>query len=1848
MRQEPMSPRDRYRRRRTQKRWRKVMTVLCALVVFCTTYALILPAITLEKGCQIPEHTHDDGCYTQVTSREESTLACTAQVHSHEASCYDAAGELICGYADFLVHVHEDGCYDETGALVCTLPEIRPHTHTEDCYALPQTHTHDESCYTATRGALLCTLHAHGEDCWTESQRLICGQEESQEHAHTESCWQPERVLTCGVVSDHVHADECYAWEQELTCGREENADAQPELVCPKEENILHRHTPECRDAEGNLICGQRQILQHQHGEECFQTRQIPVDTETLTCTDENHVHTPRCYGQWELTCGMEEHTHGPDCTQPEDTEETQATEETEAADETAPESVPTGLPVLGTAYTAPGPRRVMAVARIGAADPAEGEAATTVPVDVTPHIVANGTKLEYTEDDGRTWKSVEGVTDIPGNAQFKITVKYEYLPIDALRAAGGRMTYTLPDIFREAQAHGYIHGSDHAKEIGTIEATGNTATVTFYKDWLDNHPQHHSVIDGDFYVRCKADLTKIPNGGDETVIIGGASFHFHFKPDLLAQYADVTIEKTVVNQVKREDGKDYLEYTLKVTAGPDGCPEVKVTDTFTQGQNWVKEYVLPEGSNAVMNQDKTMTWTIGNMEPGAVKELTYRVLLEDGYTGGEPKDKIQNEATLSSKAYERKKASATFTPECHTTLRKGFLKKIESLEGGKLELTYYVWVTARNPINGKETNYPLRDVVIRDALDGSVRNDYYTKEDLLPYIYYDETSFKLYEGGKEGATENDLTTLCTDPQAGKLKFNGKTTTDGKPNGAFEYHVGTLMPNESRTLEYKVVVEPGFFAVAGNKKETIKNRVQIYWVEKDNKIVEMQGQRWYALKDIAPKAWSRKVVGQAQTENTTVDMTGGTVYGYDGTTPDAATSFTVPAGSYPYQVLVNEAGDWDLSSAKLTDTLSGPMAFVGYVKVDAFHINNNAPASGSSDQAALAHFANQTPAETFWVKIEGQTQFTITPGAFSSSQNHAYRLTYYAMPNTSGAATVNNTLTINGQVGYGGKDYPANNIRTGTQVTVTADNSFGAQKYALFYEPNKGTGDYPKGTLYWAIQVNSRSLPLGFAIQDTPGSGSGITGNHIRADSLVGVYKGASDLVLSNYTTLADLQKQLTEVDSGSYDAQCLEGQSLTVTLLKEIPLANQSLYVLVKTEPNALPQKSREVFTYRNGLQTSSEKGNWADHGSAQQTLYAKPSIFKELADDFTTDGQTITSRTPHEKTGTSYDAALLQGKPGKYVGWLIHLNYAGTLNGTYRVEEQIPQGMEVAYIRMYWYGNNVQNQKSQMAQISNPGAGWQVYQNTSTGINTGSQTNYYYVNGQTAIMDVTNLVAGGGNKDLYAVELQIVCKLTDPEVLLGGKGKTFENKVRLFKDGTPIDSHTSPVTLSVKQMQKTTGDRNTVSGAHYPFVITLNQEGIDLMPKSDKITLVDELGENLTLDPSSITVRNSKTNVALDKSLWTPSVEIKDGKQILKIELPDNLPLTVSYTTTVNAPPNTEVTVTNKAHWRGYDATQGSSVNEQFSYGVGGTAGGTGTPKIIISKVDGNNTNLRLSGAAFRLTQMELEGDVLKETAISYTGKTNENGELIFGENPNHLHFNKVYKIQETKAPEGYVLDDTPRYVLIAERQEDNSYPDYSAEKALGVTIHYASTTYLYPASNHKGEIVVHKAFQNADGTPLEKPRNGTYHFGLFTDEAGTNRVKETQAVFAYGNQTVEAKFTDVTLDTHYYVYELNDRGQPILGNGTKATVSGIPFVVSYTENSVMVTAKNPSGAVTVTNRINYAELPQTGGGGISAFRTLGTALVLCAAGAMMVRWCRMAQYMTNGKKSQTRGRRRGRYEK
>ena len=53
------------RRHRKWKKWKNIVLSLACVVVFCTVYALILPAITAgtNTSCGKEEHAHGDECY---------------------------------------------------------------------------------------------------------------------------------------------------------------------------------------------------------------------------------------------------------------------------------------------------------------------------------------------------------------------------------------------------------------------------------------------------------------------------------------------------------------------------------------------------------------------------------------------------------------------------------------------------------------------------------------------------------------------------------------------------------------------------------------------------------------------------------------------------------------------------------------------------------------------------------------------------------------------------------------------------------------------------------------------------------------------------------------------------------------------------------------------------------------------------------------------------------------------------------------------------------------------------------------------------------------------------------------------------------------------------------------------------------------------------------------------------------------------------------------------------------------------------------------------------------------------------------------------------------------------------------------------------------------------------------------------------------------------------------------------------------------------------------------------------------------------------------------------------------
>ena len=1813
-------------------------------MVFCTVYALILPAITMEKGaCEIPEHTHSEACYTQVTSATRTEPVCTIEslnLHQHDDTCYDSEGNLTCGYADFVVHQHDSACYDENGNLWCPLPEIETHEHTGSCYAVPEAdapevHTHTDDCYTVERDELTCTEHVHTDDCYTETSTLICSLEESDEHQHS---------------------DDCYAWNKMLTCDLStEPAEVatEPVLVCGKAEILLHEHTADCLEESGNLICGKIQVLSHQHTASCFETVEKLVDTESLTCTlpeDEKHTHTALCYGTWELTCDMEEHTHTEECSTAEETEATEETEETtEPEEEMSGMEIDPSLPVMGTAYASGAKTRAYSVMTLDA-----DTTGATDPVSVENYIT--GATLYYRTNENAAWTNVSGATDIPGDADFKLEISYGNVPIDTLLAADGKMTYTLPALFRNATANGSI--TSGSTTVGTITVANNTVTLAFDTTWLAKQKtETNTVISGDFFVEAEVDLSQVGEDGTGKIVIGNTTITIDFDGDIVAQYGNVDLTKTV-SAISEETDGDYLTYTLTVKAGADGCPDVKVVDCFAETQ-YIEEYVGVTGGSSATNdtdgptetggtgsvyigaapaEDQpipdpagenptkpgTLVWDIGDMAANETRTLTYRVKLKDAYTGVTAKGNLQNTANVYSKTYQRDSDTVTFTPRAGATMSK-VASTFTPGENGGGTITYTIWVKAN-----ADNSYVLDNVKIMDALDGSVQNMNGTLAAIRKNLSYDETSFHLYQGGSNGQNGSSGLTEIT---AGTTLNITDTDNDGKKNDSFTYYVGSLAPGESKTLTYTVNVEPGVFVAAGNKDFKINNRACIY--TDDRRLdggVRLNG--YYTSKTINRKVWSRKLAGGKQEADSTVPMSG-SVYDATGssvtqiTSPDS--SFTVPAGSYKYQVAANEAGDWDLSSASMADSLGSQyMEFVGYVRVDAYTISSNAPGSGLDDAAAIANLSGRTPDQTVWVKVDGQTSFSFTPEQIGLDGTQAYLLTYYAQPTNIDGITqvvVSNRFELTGEVGIGNFRYVLTGIGAEASVVVAGGNSFAAEKQSWYYEePQVTAGDFANGALYWVIKVDGTILPKGTAIRDVTNAVGG-SAHYIRDTSFVGVYTGnLGTNSLSDYADLDSLiaSNLLKALESSSYTV-AKGTYSLTLTLNTEISLTQgDSLYLIVKTDPSKRPANKRDAFTYNNKLQSSSDGTNWLDHNTASKTLYGSENIFKELGRVFTYpgSGNSTTDIKPGTRQAISTDA--LNGA-GTYVAWQIHVNYEGSLSGRYRVVEQIPDGMEVTYVRIWWLGSKAvrQDPKPTFArltaeEIAALGGSWTEYAKALLSNNAGSQTNYYYTNGQQVIWDIDNLVAGGGYRDDYAVEIQIVCKVTDPDVLLGGVSKEFNNVVSLQNsEGTTIGNDSNGVTIGKQTLSKQGTYNPETNGGRYPFKITLNELGEDLVSGSDAITLVDDLSDTLILDTASIQVVNTKTGEVV--SNWTASVE----GQTLKIVLPDNLPLTVTYETTVNAAPGQTISISNNAHWKGYTTPSGGSVEvKEFHYSSGGTAGADTSPSVTVKKLDQYNTSQTLSGATFTLVEGTYADGTFTPTTdgLSLTGTTGEDGTLTFGKTSEQtMSYNTVYCLTETVAPEGYVLDAVPHYFAVAKQQEDGKCPTFPN----GVTVWYQSADYTYQAYNHKGEATVAKAFLDAGGNHLAKI-DGAYRFGIYAEANPTGNPLQTVTI-TYANSTVTpesgtAKFTNLTLGKMYYIYELDDNGVPIRGDNTLATVNGANFLVTYSNGPAVTIPESgtAAAAVTVTNQVCYPELPHTGGAGTTLYTKGG---VLLTASAMFL---------------------------
>ena len=1045
----------------------------------------------------------------------------------------------------------------------------------------------------------------------------------------------------------------------------------------------------------------------------------------------------------------------------------------------------------------------------------------------------------------------------------------------------------------------------------------------------------------------------------------------------------------------------------------------------------------------------------------------------------------------------------------------------------------------------------------------------------------------------------------------------------------------TVYPGDYYYVIYSLTVEPDIFAIMQKDKVNINN-MYLSNATNVNKKFGVYMDRYGSAKVVGDYAWDTKSVGKASTSASTITIpVGDNKFILNGTTIENDASgtadFEVPVGSYRYTVNVNQTqGDWDATSVEMADEMNpNNMEYVGYVRIDACEYDSTK--------------TNKYPIEeTKWVKVDGLNSFKLTPTDLGWTNNkYAYKFTYYAKPvNKENYSTtiVKNDFNLNGDVvGRNGQTHTLNNIHSQTIVRFSGEYSLNVNKSAWYYEP-LSVGSWAKGKLYWVIEVDTSIIKQDTVFRDTIKNKNELaaardkyTNSYLHDDSFK-AYKGIlpEGKTVTSYDTLDDLLNTGLLTDIGdkfettysNNDSAGFSGNNKSVLDIKpkeDIPLTGgEKAYFIIMTEPSSVPQNYRDKFIFGNMISTSENNSAFVNLGTAQKPLCGGGDILKEFGSSISYDGHTITKDDLGGKGGDIAEDKIKEFGPGKYISWVFKVNYSGELTGSYRILETVPDGMELAYIRIKWVATSQGTINSkEIADIESDG--WTKKTITAKSDNNRNETTTYYTKGNKAIIELGDFKShSNASVDGYAADVQVVCRVTDPDVLLGAiSSKEFTNNVELQTEtGAPISTAKSDATVTSESI-----DKNYIksTGDEIDFTIVANSYKPG---KSDKIKLIDVLSDTLLLDTKSIKVVDFVDNTDV---VFTASY-IKD-KHRLEIEIPSGIPVKITYTASVNAPPDQYVSFSNIAYWENYEVSGTNVKNDNYKYEAGGEIFEGTNINLDIIKQDEYNTALYLSGAEFEIVECTRNEDgsfTIDPSKPKATGTTDSNGELKFGTTSGYaMNCNTVYQVTETKAPDGYALDSTPQYIIVPRKVSGASeYSDYVKKCIADNNIQKQyKTTFKLEITNRKGEIEVEKKFKNAGGND-KNPIKGEYKFGLYTD-LGVTKIQEKSIIYnqadASSSATKTVKFVDVALDKTYYVFELDDSGNPIKDSTSIPIINGMEYITSYKTNNVdgsngmTLTSTSSTGTVTVTNQVYTRQLPATGGNGINGYIKSGTMLML-----------------------------------
>lgn len=1782
---------ERFRENRhTLRRYTAFVLALAMITTLFVNWQLhgVGISMTAQYQCGEEEHTHTADCYTKV-------LTC-----GYEEGELENADEVAAAAA-----ATSQPTIEEEPAPLSLEPQIEfvPHEHTEDCYTEVQTltcmeeeHVHDDDCFDPEDGSLICDKfeHTHDESCYTTEYELTCGLEEGElveqvveptQSAALAAMAVAEPVALAPMVDTvepiyHHHTDACY--EEVLTCPLPEHhhtvaclSDTSADLETPEEWQAANAEAVMTGNWAEDLVSVAQTQLGYEQSEKNFEID--PADGVTLRYYSRYGQSYGNPYGEWDVMflsyclkyAGIPQ------------------------------SAIPQEASVLALRSSMSDMDWLL--------DNEDGSAA-----DVGDIVIYNKYVTRTVAVDSSADGAADGLDDLFSmDAEGENGAELEEsgaAALDTAPAAEDMTTLDTPDLPDTA-----------APSVGSPAAEPQTTTVTDAQpvetvgivSSVDSDADTLTVISGD--VDGKVAEVTLSNAEVLGVVSVAA-----------AQYADEMLSSAVDGALRAPmmlaaaglttplDDNWITDITVKI----DGT-QYKVKDN---GQFQDLDLTVKDGGSVGL----TYNFTIPDNLPEGTTTLTYKLpdgfkLSEDGTADLEDKDgniigtlsitKNGDVALDFNSDLHGHQTSGHFFVECKVDSDKVQTNEGITFPGGgttiKIEKKTNLDLSKEGTITGRteDGKYKLHYVVQAISKYGSGK-----AIDLSDYMKLTENSSfantatyeKITITKKDRKTDTVLKELKenVDFKVTKVTSSGLTDkgiADGNPGIKITDMKGNGLPaleeNQRYVLEYDVVVD-----------HIGPDGADLYNCALAND--EKSGYRIY-FQDELNKSGSYDPEKNEITWTVTITPNGVSMNGY-----------------------------------VLKDTLPSGCTMTGYFKVDGQYETNDFPDKGKgSFSYTFSGEQYKKPAHSYTV-----TYKTTAPANFQIGdkvKNNAY-------------------LELNGNKKWEASGDAAYNDRgQTTEKKATADTKLTEDK-----------ANNKVFTLPWSLKVippivwgekdgvKDNRLEIKDCIND-PWVSSGKNENNDHYAILKDLQ---AEIIKNLVVTLKDGTKiyydQLTSkglrLEVRYYTGRNVDTSTKVYTLktvdtttkivpanLEQSKIKSFKLVFHKDGFDNSNPVESVEITKYTTlGDSTGLGEGQTiyfknessGSSGQYEYTIPGTPSPMQLIKMSADKPPESATSEGYYKTENVKVTSG--NGEDGKtYIYYQLKLvTNQASLNLPATITDQLPDHVKYvagsAKLVAQYYGNQWNNYYYEFVSYTATGGSHKGWNNDVSLSDDRFFANKYDSTKNTLtfnLLDELNYVADKYTSFYIRFAVEVDDTIWDSN--LESETKTFTNSAEWTGVGksetkTDVEHHSTLATKSGHYNQNS----NTVD---YSVVINPDRK---MIGHAEKITLTDTLVVKDGKKNTAALVQSSVKLYSYDAQTKTKGALIPNGAYdvdykettnaggdqnwyILTVKVPNGHSYLLEYKYKNTS--NTEYEMKNTAQLETYVVKEVDTKVEKQTMG-----GSANTVGLTIHKVDSQNISTSLYGAEFKLEMFNAktgEYETLHEVIVanrndgsSFYLSFSDSGSTSTGDGTVLRPFNTLYRLTETKAPEGYTVDSTPHYFIWTTdlASKDTAYNTavgtYAAKTDVeksNINFYYKGESITLTVKNASNRLVIQKLWEDKygnaiDGADAKLPPNITVE--LYKRPGTTGEGEHVTTLTLTKENGWKETYAVPVGDSNYYFY-------------VKETSTGQTYDVSYSNNNVKGT-----GTIVVTNKekdnTGY-ELPSTGGTGTLPYTAVGGTMMLSA---------------------------------